>query len=112
MARSQWFRSSKEGDEEEATTRPATSEERKVVEKQAGGKQAGSNITNQPQERSAPARTTTVLFVEFSKEGSLQKEMRGVLDRLKPMLGFGVRVTERGGTTLGSMLSNKNLWKT
>ena len=48
--------------------------------------------------------------MEFSKEGSLQKEMRGVLDRLKPMLGFGVRVTERGGTTLGSMLSNKNLW--
>ena len=63
LARSQWFRSSKEGDEEEATTHPATSEERKV----AGGKQAGSNITNQPQERSAPARTTTVLFVEFSK---------------------------------------------
>ena len=48
--------------------------------------------------------------MEFSKEGSLQKEMKGVLDRLKPMLGFGVRVTERGGTTLGSMLSNKNLW--
>ena len=55
-------------------------------------------------------RTTTVLFVEFSKDGSMQKEMRGVLDRLKPMLWFGVRVTERGGTTLGSMLSNTNLW--
>jgi hypothetical protein len=40
----------------------------------------------------------------------LQKEMRGVLDRLKPMLGFGVRVTERGGTNLVSILSNKNLW--
>jgi hypothetical protein len=110
LARSQWFRSSKEGEEEEATTPPATSEERRVADRGAGGKQAGSNITNKPQERSAPVRTTTVLFVEFSKEGSLQKEMRGVLDRLKPMLGFGVRVTERGGTTLGSMLSNKNLW--
>jgi hypothetical protein len=36
--------------------------------------------------------------------------MPEVLDRLKPMLGFRVRITERGGTTLGSMLSNKNLW--
>ena len=26
------------------------------------------------------------------------------------MLGFGVRVTGRGGTSLGSKLSNKNLW--
>ena len=36
--------------------------------------------------------------------------MREVLDRLTPMLGFRVRVTERGGSTLGSLLSNKNLW--
>ena len=55
-------------------------------------------------------RTSTVLFVEFSQGGSLQKCMRGVLDRLTGMLGFKVRVTERGGTTLGSLLSNKNLW--
>ena len=26
------------------------------------------------------------------------------------ILGFRVRVTERGGATLGSLLSNKNLW--
>ena len=55
-------------------------------------------------------RTTTVLFVEFSKGGSLQKRMRDVLDKLTPMLGFRVRVTERGGSTLGALLSNKNLW--
>ena len=36
--------------------------------------------------------------------------MRDALDRLTPMLGFKVRVTERGGTSLGSLLSNKNLW--
>ena len=36
-------------------------------------------------------------------EGGLQKSMT--------MLGFGVRVTERGRTSLGSMLSNKNLWR-
>ena len=36
--------------------------------------------------------------------------MRDALDRLTPMMGFRVRVTERGGTSLGSLLSNKNLW--
>ena len=51
------------------------------------------------------------MFVEFSKGGSLQKSMKGVLDRLAPMLGFRVRVTEKGGTSLSDLLSNKNLWK-
>jgi hypothetical protein len=50
------------------------------------------------------------MSVEFSRGGSLQKCMRDVLDRIAPMLGFEVRVTEKGGTTLGSLLSNKNLW--
>ena len=36
--------------------------------------------------------------------------MRASLDRIAPLLGFNVRVTEKGGTTLGSLLSNKNLW--
>ena len=36
--------------------------------------------------------------------------MRESLDRLTPMLGFKVSVAEKGGTTLGSLLSYKNLW--
>ena len=37
--------------------------------------------------------------------------MRGVLKRLEPLLGFKVKVQEKGGTKLGSMLSNKYIWK-
>ena len=51
-----------------------------------------------------------MLFVEFTRGGELQKCMREALDRLAPMIGFKVRVTERGGSSLGSLLSNKNLW--
>ena len=58
----------------------------------------------------AKLRTSTVMFVEFSKGGGLQKRMKEVLDRLAPMLGFRVRVTEKGGSSLGSLLSNKHLW--
>ena len=53
---------------------------------------------------------STVLFCEYSKGGVLQSGLRGVVDRLAPMVGFNMRVTERAGTTLGSLLSNKILW--
>ena len=33
-----------------------------------------------------------------------------MIDRLSSLVGFTMRVTERGGTKLGSLLSNKNLW--
>jgi hypothetical protein len=113
LARSNWFRSSKEvaetgeesshlREEQPRVARPpARSQARGVAEKR--GAKPGANTRQE-------LRTTTVLFVEFSKGGSLQKCMRGVLDNLTSMLGFKVRVTERGGTTLGSLLSNKNLW--
>ena len=55
-------------------------------------------------------RTSTVLFIEYSHDGGLQKTMRGVVEKLAPMLGFTVRISERGGTPLSSLLSNKNLW--
>ena len=31
--------------------------------------------------------------------------------RLAPLIGFTMRLTERGGTTLSSLLYNKNLWE-
>ena len=41
---------------------------------------------------------STVLFIEFSRGGTLQAEMREVVSRLAPLIGFTMRVTERGGT--------------
>ena len=37
--------------------------------------------------------------------------MNEVLDIIAPMLGFKIRVTEKGESSLGSILSNKNLWR-
>ena len=75
----------------------------------AGGGGSGSGLSSN-QESKTEIRTTTVLFVEFSKGGTMQKKLRECLDRITPMLGFRIRVTEKGGTPLGSLLSNKNLW--
>ena len=52
---------------------------------------------------------STFLFCEYSSGGSFQSRLREVVERLAPMVGFNIRVTERAGTTLGSMLSNKNV---
>ena len=49
---------------------------------------------------------STVLFIEYTKGGSLQKSIREVVDRLSGMLDFTMRVTERGGTPPGSILSS------
>ena len=51
-----------------------------------------------------------MLFVEYSRGGSLQKRMKECLEKISPMIGFNVTVAERGGTSIGSLLSNKDLW--
>ena len=92
LAKTQWFRG-KEQDQQKSTAATATSRERVAGQeenKQMGKKDAKAKVTTQ---RGKQVWNTTVLFVEFSKGGNLQKSMREVLDRLKPMLGFGVRVT-------------------
>ena len=55
-------------------------------------------------------RTTSVLFVEQSKGGSLAKSIRETITRLSPMLGFNIKVVENAGRSLGSIFSNKNPW--
>jgi hypothetical protein len=104
LANSNWFRepSKDEGEQDNP----------------AGGKQTGHYSSRAPlprTQRAAPQtaklRTTSILFVEFSNGGLLQKKMRECLDKITPLLGFRVRVTEKGGTALGSLLSNKDLWR-
>ena len=51
------------------------------------------------------------MFTEWSKGSSLQRTLSSVLTRLAPILGFKMRVTERGGTELSSLLSSKDLWR-
>ena len=80
----------------------------KKKDRVAGGR--WTEQRNRGDSSQARLSTTSVLFVEFSRGGSLQKRMKECLDKISPMLGFKVRVTEKGGTPLSSLLSNKDLW--
>ena len=100
LAKSNWFRSAKEESETgEKSSQPWEDQASCGVGARKGVARTGRKPqgASQKPEAKQELRTTTVLFVEFSKGGSLQKSMREVLDRLTPMLGFRVRVTERGG---------------
>ena len=101
LARAQWFRSPGQDEEADDETHSHTTQ---GAERHGGGQGKSSKKEYKPEQKEL--RTSTVLFVEFSKGGNLQKQMRDGLDRITPMLGFKVRVPEKGGTPLGSLLSN------
>ena len=52
----------------------------------------------------------TVIFVEQTKGGELAKRTRDILSRLQEMMGFKMKVAERGGTTLKELFPLNNLW--
>ena len=81
LAKSNWFR--KEQDDENIDIYREY-REGKTPTHSTGGR--GKNTTTGKQ-AGAKLRTSTVMFVEFSRGG------RDVLDRIAPMLGFKVRVT-------------------
>ena len=111
-----WFKNKTNMD-----TNSEEKEKKSVDEKNSGKSFGGLNVKSfagtvaNPTEESKEAtvktkqQPSTVLFVEHTKGGSLQKTVRAVVDRLQTLLGFSVRVTERGGTPLGSILSSKNV---
>jgi hypothetical protein len=104
LAKSNWFRQTA-GD-----TDDGEDGQDGVADRRGGTTRGQSSQGGKESSKTVPLRTSTVLFVEFTKGGTLQKMVRETLDRLTPMLKFKVKVAEKGGTTLGSLLSNKNLW--
>ena len=103
-----WFKhkTSMDTNSKEGTKGLNDKDSRKLV----GGLCANSFAAQLPiQTGKTKQQPSTVLIVEHTKGGSLQKTVRAVVDRLQPLLGFSARVTERGGTPLGSILSSKNV---
>ena len=65
---------------------------------------------NKYEKRSTPenrteVRTAAVLFVENTKGGMLAKKMREIMENLKHILGYNIKIVERAGTPLKLMFS-------
>ena len=85
--------------------------ERKNPKEGKGGKlRRKEGETNPPPQKN---RTRSVLFVEKTPEGELSIRLRELLNRLEHLLGFKLKVVERGGTSLRDMFpfSITNIWK-
>ena len=109
-AKHSWFKNIPES-EDKTKNREGQMEKggRRGTSQGRGGKKlAVTSVAARTSQRNS--QPTTVLFCEYSKGADLQGKLKGVADRLVPLVDFRMRVTERGGTKLGSLLSNKNLW--
>ena len=64
---------------------------------------------NQPDNKVFP--TKSVLFVEQTSGGLLEKQLRQIEMRTSEMVGFKTKIVERAGTKLQHLLPNTNPWK-
>ena len=62
-------------------------------------------------EQSKQIDKKTVLFVEQTARGELASKLKELMSRLAPILGFGVKIVERAGSTLKSQFPLSNLWE-
>ena len=53
----------------------------------------------------------TVIFVEQTPRGELAKRLWETITRISPILGFGVKVVERSGSSLKSQFPQASLWE-
>ena len=112
LARTQCFRDDGTT-ENESETESATGKYQGGNTTSKVAQESNSSKRRQPREGTSKVeglKTTTVLFLEFSRGGSLQKNIKERLEKISPMLGFKTRVSEKGGTPLSSLLSNKDPW--
>ena len=99
LGKTNWFKKRK-------NKSPKTPGDRNNEEGKTGGPHGGTgknmnrrNVENTKED----VRTSTVLFVENTKNGALAKSMREVMERLKYILGYNIKIVERAGTPLKLM---------
>ena len=56
-------------------------------------------------------RVRTILFVEQSHRGLLAKTLKETEQRMSNLMGFRIKIVERGGTSLKLLLHKSNPWK-
>ena len=63
-----------------------------------------------PQQESEEVEVRSVLFVPFTPGGTLAKQLREVITRLRGLIGGGIKVVERTGTPLARHFALTRLW--
>ena len=106
-----WFRKkrkstkSTKSQSKEESNKAATGGGIKYKESATGGKKEVLSCNTQDKQDSSKEeiRTAAVMFVENTKEGGLVRKLRKVIERVKGILGYSVKIVERAGTPLKLM---------
>ena len=111
VGKTSWFRKSNKRKEKKPANSDVVDNDKESTTRKSLRKEASktSTISNRHQEeekkkdtREEP-RTAAVMFVNNTKEGLLAKNLREVVERLKHILGYKIKIVERAGTSLKQM---------
>ena len=112
LAKSSWFRQKKMDDSSPEEIR-GRGKKRKIGDEEEYGisekKEVGKE-ENKKDDQKKELRTTSVLFLELTKGGSLAQHLREMEPRLSSLTGFRIRIVELGGRKLKDLLPNTNPW--
>ena len=75
------------------------------------GKGAGQRSMNDKEVTDKKLKTRSVLFVEQTPHGELARQLRELMSRLEPTLGFRIKIVERAGKSLASTFSQASIWE-
>ena len=75
-----------------------------LYDKSKGGSRMRKGVNNYVEHK-------TVLFVEQTNNGELGRRLRELMERISPILGFGVKIVERNGASLKSKFPQASLWE-
>ena len=92
IGKTTWYKKKNNGEQEDKIAKKPTSKERTTRSLKGNQKierEGGENL-----------ETAAVLFVEGTKESKLARELRDIIERVKHILGYRVKVVERSGTAL------------
>ena len=98
IGKSNWFRRKKDKKlTEEAKNDHASSRRGGSIDIAPGVKKMKSSKSSKSSGEEEP-ETAAVLFVEGTKESILAKNLREVIEKIKMILGYRIKVVERSGT--------------
>ena len=115
-----WYREEEGNNEQAVVEREFTEsswESQKNVEGERGGKQGKKRAgvrrgkVTKPRGRGNKVPTKAVMFVPFTKGSQLAKQMRENEQMMEQMSGYRLKIVERGGIKLESILVKRNPWE-
>ena len=96
LGNSSWYRRRRKISDSQEQEPGGAKEDKNESKRRQGDKGKRRGVNSETEN----VKVAAVLFVENTKEGGLARGLRDVMERLKHILGFSIKIVERSGTPL------------